>query len=72
VNYGYTSSLVLGYGGIPAARHVRFEDVNFVTMQHKFAVWIQFTPAYFAGRGYPTKASSKSYGRFSLYPKNGG
>jgi hypothetical protein len=22
-------------------------------------VWIQFTPAYFTGRGYPTKASSK-------------
>ena len=59
VVYGYTSSLVLGYGSIPAARHVRFEDVNFVSTQNKFAVWIQFTPAYFTGRGYPTKASSK-------------
>ena len=59
VNYGYTSSLVLGYGSIPAARHVRFEDVNFVSTQNKFAVWIQFTPAYFTGRGYPTRASSK-------------
>jgi hypothetical protein len=59
VDYGYTSALVLGYGGIPAAKHVRFEDVNFVSTQNKFAVWIQFTPAYFTGRGYPTRASSK-------------
>jgi hypothetical protein len=59
VDYGYTSGLVLGYGSIPAAKHVRFEDVNFVSTQNKFAIWIQFTPAYFTGRGYPTKASSK-------------
>jgi hypothetical protein len=59
VDYGYTSALVLGYGSIPAVKHVRFEDVNFVSTQNKFAVWIQFTPAYFAGRGYPTRASSK-------------
>ena len=59
VVYGYTSSLVLGYGSIPAARHVRFEDVNFISTQNKFAIWIQFTPAYFTGRGYPTRASSK-------------
>jgi hypothetical protein len=59
VDYGYTSALVLGYGGIPAARHVRFEDVHFVSTQNKFAIWIQFTPAYFTGRGYPTRASSK-------------
>jgi hypothetical protein len=59
VDYGYTSALVLGYGGIPAAKHIRFEDVHFVSTQNKFAVWIQFTPAYFTGRGYPTKASSK-------------
>jgi len=59
VDYGYTSGLVLGYGSIPAAKHVRFEDVNFISTQNKFAIWIQFTPAYFTGRGYPTKASSK-------------
>jgi hypothetical protein len=59
VDYGYTSGLVLGYGGIPAAKHVRFEDVNFISTQNKFAIWIQFTPAYFTGRGYPTRASSK-------------
>jgi hypothetical protein len=59
VDYGYTSALVLGYGGIPAVKHVRFEDVNFISTQNKFAIWIQFTPAYFTGRGYPTRASSK-------------
>jgi hypothetical protein len=59
VDYGYTSGLVLGYGSIPAVKHVRFEDVNFVSTQNKFAIWIQFTPAYFTGRGYPTRASSK-------------
>jgi hypothetical protein len=59
VNYGYTSALVLGYGSIPAAKHVRFEDVHFVATSNKFAIWIQFTPAYFTGRGYPTRASSK-------------
>jgi hypothetical protein len=59
VDYGYTSGLVLGYGSIPAARHVRFEDVHFVSTQNKFAIWIQFTAAYFTGRGYPTKSSSK-------------
>jgi hypothetical protein len=59
VDYGYTSGLVLGYGSIPAAKHVRFEDVNFISTQNKFAIWIQFTPAYFTGRGYPTRASSK-------------
>ncbi len=59
VNYGYTSALVLGYGAIPAAKHVRFEDVHFVATSNKFAIWIQFTPAYFTGRGYPSRASSK-------------
>jgi hypothetical protein len=59
VDYGYSSGLVLGYGGIPAAKHVRFEDVHFVSTQNKFAIWIQFTPAYFTGRGYPSNASSK-------------
>ena len=59
VNYGFTSALVLGYGSIPAVRHVRFEDVNFIATQNKFAVWIQFTPAYFTGLGYPTRASSR-------------
>jgi hypothetical protein len=56
VNYSYTCSLALGYGGVPNARHVRLEDVNFVANHNKFAIWIQSTPAYFIGRGYPTGA----------------
>ena len=56
VVYSYTCSLALGYGGVPRARHVRLEDVNFVANHNKFAIWIQSTPAYFVGRGYPTGA----------------
>ena len=56
VNYSYTCSLALGYGGVPTAKHVRLEDVNFVANHNKFAIWIQSTPAYFVGRGYPTGA----------------
>lgn len=56
VNYGYTSSLVLGYGSAPPTRHVRFEDVHFVATHNKFAIWIQLTPAYFTGRGYSSGA----------------
>ena len=52
VNYTYTSALAIGYGGAPNIRHLRFEDVHFVTNQNKFAVWIQLTPAYFTGKGY--------------------
>ncbi|MGA3182834.1 MAG: glycosyl hydrolase family 28-related protein [Verrucomicrobiota bacterium] len=56
VVYSYTCSLALGYGGVPNAKHVRLEDVNFVANHNKFAIWIQSTPAYFVGRGYPTGA----------------
>jgi hypothetical protein len=56
VVYSYTCSLALGYGGVPRAKHVRLEDVNFVANHNKFAIWIQSTPAYFVGRGYPTGA----------------
>jgi len=52
VNYTYTSALAIGYGSAPAVKHLRFEDVHFVTTHNKFAVWIQLTPAYFTGRGY--------------------
>ena len=52
VNYTYTSALAIGYGSAPAVKHVRFEDVHFVSTHNKFAVWIQLTPAYFIGRGY--------------------
>ena len=52
VNYTYTSALAMGYGGAPAVKHLRFEDVHFVATHNKFAIWIQMTPAYFTGRGY--------------------
>ena len=56
VVYSYTCSLALGYGGVPKAKHVRLEDVNFVANHNKFAIWIQSTPAYFTGRGYSAGA----------------
>jgi hypothetical protein len=52
VNYTYTSGLTIGYGGAPSIRHLRLEDVHFVTNQNKFAIWIQLSPAYFIGKGY--------------------
>jgi len=56
VVYSYTCSLALGYGGAPVIKGLRLEDVNFVANHNKFAIWIQSTPAYFVGRGYPTGA----------------
>jgi len=56
VVYSYTCSLALGYGGVPVVKGLRLEDVNFVANHNKFAIWIQSTPAYFVGRGYPTGA----------------
>jgi hypothetical protein len=56
VNYTYTAGLAIGYGGAPAIKHLRFEDVNFIANHNKFAIWIQLTPAYFTGRGYSSGA----------------
>jgi hypothetical protein len=56
VNYTYTAGLAIGYGGAPAVRHLRFEDVHFVANHNKYAIWIQLTPAYFTGRGYSSGA----------------
>lgn len=56
VDYSYTSALAIGYGGAPNIRHLRFENVEFVSNQNKFAVWIQLSPAYFAGKGYTSGA----------------
>jgi hypothetical protein len=69
VNYTYTSALAIGYGSAPAVKHLRFEDVHFVTTHNKFAVWIQLTPSYFVGRGYvagsrPSKNASLDDFRF--------
>jgi hypothetical protein len=56
VVYSYTCSLALGYGGVPVVKGLLLQDVNFVANHNKFAIWIQATPAYFVGRGYPTGA----------------
>jgi hypothetical protein len=56
VNYTYTAGLAIGYGGAPPVKHLRFEDVHFVSNHNKFAIWIQLTPAYFTGRGYSSGA----------------
>jgi hypothetical protein len=56
VNYTYTAGLAIGYGGAPAVKHLRFEDVNFIANHNKFAIWIQLSPAYFKGRGYSSGA----------------
>ena len=52
VNYTYTASIAIGYGGAPNIRHLLFDNVQFVTNQNKYAVWIQLSPAYFTGKGY--------------------
>jgi hypothetical protein len=52
VDYSYTAAVAIGYGGAPNIQHLRFENVQFVTNQNKFAVWIQLSPAYFIGKGY--------------------
>ena len=52
VNYTYTAAIAMGYGGAPAVKHLRLEDVHFVSTHNKFAIWIQMTPVYFTGRGY--------------------
>ena len=58
VNYTYTSALAVGYGSAPAVKHLRFEDVHFVSTHNKFAVWIQLSPVYFTGRGYASGSRS--------------
>jgi hypothetical protein len=52
VNYTYTASIAIGYGGAPNVRHLRMEDVHFVANQNKYAIWIQLSPVYFTGKGY--------------------
>ncbi len=58
VNYSYTSALAVGYGSAPPVKHLRFEDVPFISTHNKFAVWIQLTPAYSTGRGYASGSGS--------------
>ena len=60
VSYGYVTTLCTGYGGAAAIKHLRFEDVHFVSNQLKYAIWIQLTPAFYVGRSYPEGAKLSS------------
>jgi len=71
VNYTYTAGLILGYGQVPRATHVRLEDVHFISNQNKFAFMVQATSAYSTGRGTPYSSMPGLPGR-GLMPKRPG
>jgi hypothetical protein len=53
VNYTSTKSVVSGYGNPTAAKHMRFEDVHFVSNMVDYAVWFLHTNRYWTGHAYP-------------------
>ena len=53
VNYTYDSGVTTGYGNAAAAKHLRFEDVHFVSNTVDYAIWFSHTPKFWTGRGYP-------------------
>jgi hypothetical protein len=53
VNYTYDTGVGTGYGGGASVKHMRFEDVHFVSNTVDYAVWFQLSPRYWTGRGYP-------------------
>ena len=53
VNYTYDSGVTTGYGNPASMKHVRFEDVHFVSNTVDYAVWFSHTPKFWTGRGYP-------------------
>ena len=53
VNYTYDTGVGTGYGGGASVKHMRFEDVHFVSNTVDYAIWFQLTPRYWTGRGYP-------------------
>ena len=53
VNYTYDSGFTSGYGSAAPLKHVRLEDVHFVSNHVDYSIWIQQTPAFFTGRAYP-------------------
>ena len=53
VNYTYDTGVGTGYGGGASIRHMRFEDVHFVSNTVDYAIWFQLTPRYWTGRAYP-------------------
>jgi hypothetical protein len=53
VNYTYDTGVGTGYGGGASVKHLRFEDVHFVSNTVDYAIWLQLAPRYWTGRGYP-------------------
>jgi hypothetical protein len=53
VNYTYDTGVGTGYGGGASVKHMRFEDVHFVSNTVDYAIWFQLSPRYWTGRGYP-------------------
>jgi hypothetical protein len=53
VNYTYDTGVGTGYGGGASVKHLRFEDVHFVSNTVDYAIWFQLAPRYWTGRGYP-------------------
>lgn len=52
VGYGYDSGLAIGYGPRECAmdyiKHLRLEDVHFITNMCDYAIWIDYTPDFFS------------------------
>lgn len=58
LDYSYTAAVAIGYGSAPPIKHLRLEDVHFVSTHNKPAIWVQLSPAYFTGRGYASGSRS--------------
>ena len=62
VNYTYDTGVGTGYGGGASVKHMRFEDVHFVSNTVDYAIWFQLAPRYWTGRGYPEgRGIAKAY-----------
>ena len=62
VNYTYDTGVGTGYGGGASVKHLRFEDVHFVSNTVDYAIWFQLSPRYWTGRGYPEgRGIAKAY-----------
>ena len=62
VNYTYDTGVGTGYGGGASVKHLRFEDVHFVSNTVDYAIWFQLAPRYWTGRGYPEgRGTARAY-----------
>ena len=62
VNYTYDTGVGTGYGGGASVKHMRFEDVHFVSNTVDYAIWFQLSPRYWTGRAYPEgRGIAKAY-----------